>query len=378
MKIMNVSLSGLDRLFEGYRHAADENRRTAYGRNITAFLNHCLISFEISELTTIEMYYLKHFSSSIHILDKTFSNFINAEKEYDINQKISGLLMLHDELINDSDIDDSVNSITNILPIGCTSYKVIANFKGPSIMSITGGFVEKIFTSEDGLDDIYIGNSLMVDRISRLFYESFYSFIANKYGEIDLVTEFMTTRKFYNYSENICDLAYLNTPYGEITFFETDQDKLAKQLKSIKEKQKNSPYWVEKLMYVTFICNTTFDVFMDMYLNTNYVVDHEDLKIILANDSVSLSDNIVDKYKARISNSMDYLLSYKKGLINSDSMDLNKLNFIFNGNKIKYSLQIPLSNIIEFTNQYNSTIDEIIHALNTIRSIYDTVKNLIG
>lgn len=382
MKILNVSLSGFDRLFEGYRIAANENRK-AYGDNLFDFLNHCMISFELSELTTIEMFYLKKFASSIHIIDTAYHNFTNAEKEFDLNQKISGLLSLHDEILHDDDIDKSESFIDNILPIGCKSYHIFVIFKGPSILSISGGFPDKMFMTNNQLDEVYIGDKLMENRIIEFFYESFYSFMAKKVTNIDLVTEFMVNKKLYQYSEDMCDLAYVHTPYGEINFFGNSEDNFSRQLSIIKEKEKHSPYVLKDQMFLTFVMNTTISTFMYLHLYTNFIVDNQDLKIIFSSNEVDASASIVEKYNARISNFMDYLISHRKGLSEKNELDLNKLNFIFNGDKICYSIQLSLSQIICFTSTFSSlekvlSVDEFNAIRNKMSSSADIINNLIG
>ena len=81
---------------------------------------------------------------------------------------------------------------------------------------------------------------------------------------------------------------------------------------------------------------------MKLFLNTNYVVDHQNLKLVFVDESIDISEKILNKYEARLSNYADYLISYKKGLNEDTNINLNKFNFIFNGSKIVYSLQIPI------------------------------------
>ena len=99
MVIKQINLSGFERLYDGYKRAETEKRK-AYGSNIFSFLEHCMIGIELDELTTIEIYYLKKFASSVKILSHDYQNFTNKEKEFDMNQKVDCLLDLHNFLVH--------------------------------------------------------------------------------------------------------------------------------------------------------------------------------------------------------------------------------------------------------------------------------------
>ena len=150
-----------------------------------------------------------------------------------------------------------------------------------------------------------------------------------------------------NYADNICNIAYVNSPHGELVFFGNSQDVLNRQIDSIRKSQETSPYILRDNTMITYVMNTTFSTFMKLFLNTNYVVDHQNLKLVFVDESIDISEKILNKYEARLSNYADYLISYKKGLNEDTNINLNKFNFIFNGSKIVYSLQIPISDIID-------------------------------
>lgn len=380
MIIKRINLSGFKRLYDGYKRAESE-RRNSYGRNLIAFLEHCMVGIELDSLTTIEVFYLKKFASSVAVISHNYQNFTNKEKEFDMNQKINGLMSLHDEIINDEDINTSESMVDNILPIGCMSYHVFAIFKGSSITSITGGFVQDIFKENGVLFEEYPEEQYMRDKVAGAFYNNFYSFIARTSTDLDVVTEYMTNTKFYQYAEDDVNLAHVNTPMGQLVFFGNNPSNLNMQISHIKEAEKSSPYFVKDAVYLTFVLNTTFSTFMKLYMNSNFIIDNEDLKIVFASDDIDLSEPIIDKYQARISNSIDYLISNRKGLNSSDKNNsgpnLNMLNYIFNGSKIKYSIQLTVSQIEELDKLLNG-VDEMEDIKSKIISLSDTVIKLIG
>lgn len=375
MRIKKVRISGFQRLHEGYASSRKENR-ASYGNNLFDYLNHCMIAIELDNLTAIETLYLKKITSSLNILDEEYGNFI-SEKEVDIHQKVNGLLEIHDELVNDTDIDEKDTYIDNILPIGCKMFHVIAVFKGAKITTITGALIEDLF--KDGKDflDIYPGNMIIENKVAEKFYNSFYTFMSEQVTSLDIVTEFMTTKKFYNYADNICSLSYVNTPFGELTFFGNTQDRMNSEIMNIRGSMKTSPYVLGDSILFNFTMKTSFSTFMMFYLSTNYVADHENFKLVFLKENIVLGKPILDKYNARISNCIDYLASFKKGLNDDPSINLNKFNFIFNGTEIIYNLQIPYSRITNFIDLLDTSFDEEKALSKSIMNVVNTVCNIL-
>ena len=375
MIIKQVNTSGLKSLYEGYRKSADEKRK-AYGTDLVSFLEHCMIGFELDSLTTIEVYYLKKFASELYIIGSEYNNFTNKDKTPDMYQKVNGLLEVHDEIINDEDIDKTPSYPDNMLPIGCKSYHVYVVFKGASISSISGGFIDDIFKDNGVLPVDYPDSFELNMKIVNMFFNNFYSYIIKKTSDLDLVTSFMTNTKFYQYADDDVNLAHVNTPLGELTFFGASSDKLNQQISFIKNNQIESPYFVKDVIYLTFVLNTTFSTFMKLYLNTNFIIDNEDFKIILVSDQVNVSAEIIDKYQARISNFMDYIVANRNSM-ESSANDINRFNFIFNGSKIKYSIQLTISQI-EKLDTILKDIDEMEEIKSKIQTFSNTIENLIG
>ena len=124
MVIKQINLSGFERLYDGYKRSENEKRK-AYGSNIFSFLEHCMIGIELDMLTTIELYYLKKFASSVKVLGSEYRNFTSKDKEFDMNQKIDCLMSLHDEMVNDDDINTTESEVDNILPINLLFYIIL-------------------------------------------------------------------------------------------------------------------------------------------------------------------------------------------------------------------------------------------------------------
>ena len=378
MIINQINLSGFDNLYNGYKMAASEHR-AAYTTKLFGYLEHCMVGMILDEITTLELYYLKSFASKIFVIGDYYRNFVSKDEFPVLHDAIQSAINTRQEILNDDDIDKSTSFIDNVLPIGTKSYKVIAVFKGPTITSITGGLPKVLFDGDNGqILPSYPEPYDLENRVAQLFFKNFYEYIANKSRDIDTITEGMTDMKFYQYADKTVNLAHINTPFGEIRFFKATADSFNKQVQSIKEKEKSLPYFLSDAIYLTFVMNTTFSTFMKLYLDNDFIVDSQDLKIVMESSKSLMSDSIVSKYRNRISSIMSTI---KNEAANLQGKNLNYLNYIFNGTLIRYSIQLSASDIIKLTSADDhsafSTIDELVAIKTDISNIYNSVISVL-
>lgn len=397
MIIKKVRACGFEYLFNGYKEAAKIGK-SGFGSGMSNYIQHVMLSIELEELTTMELFYLKRMCSSVKILGKDYQNFVSKEKQPDVEQKVASILTIRDEMVKDDDINTNICDIDNILPVGCESYHVMAFFKGDSIMSVTGGVVSEIFSEPIELKttdpktgkeeithtyktwDTYKGDEAMENVLAQAFCNRLYKYMAGRMKDIDLVTEFMTNKEFYNYADAACNIAHVNTPFGQLNFLGTDPEKLALQIDRIKASQESSPYDFDDETNITFILTTSFHLFMQIYMageNDMWrVIDHENLKLVYLREDISLNDDIITKYSARINAAVNYINSFKKE-INEGDFDLGKFNFIMNGTQIRYSVQMSLSNIKKFLDTPFDN-EETVALKKDIASYEQIVRSVIG
>lgn len=377
MIIKKINLCGLDKVFEGYRDSANSGR-TGFTTQLFKFLNHAMISIVLDNVTGIELYFLKAYASEIYIIDQKYSA-IN-DKTDNIDVLSQDLVTLVDEISNDSDIHDSFDDIAHIILIGSQQSRVIAVFRGTAICSITGTFTDPLFKHGNQYDDVY-DYHVVAERVALLFHKSFYEYAYNKISEFDLTTEFMLNKKYYQYADDICTLADVTTPHGEISFFGNDSSGLQSQIDSIKASMKIMPFIFDRTSYLTFVIKSTFKTFLDLYTHTRYVNDHENLKVVFKKPEAYTGPETWRKYKTRINETCEKITSI---IEKKDSMvSMKELNLIFMGSPITYTIQIPVSDIPELdlsifypTTQAGSELTAI---TNKIKSVYnDAVKPLIS
>lgn len=397
MIIKKVRACGFEYLFNGYKEAAKIGK-SGFGSGLSNYIQHVMLTIELEDLTTMELFYLKRMCGDVKILGKTYQNFVSKEKQADVYQKVESILAIRDEMVKDSDIDTKVCDIDNILPVGCESYHVISFFKGDAIMAITGGVISEIFSEPIELKtvdpntkkeeithtyktwDSYKGDEAMEEVLAKAFYQKLYKYMAGRMKDIDVVTEFMINKQFYSFADAACNIAHVNTPFGQLNFLGTDPEKLTLQIDRIKASQESTPYDFEDETNITFMLTTSFHLFMQIYMSGENsmwkVIDHENLKLVYLKEDISLNDAIIEKYSGRINAAINYINSFKKE-INQGDFDLGKFNFIMNGTQIRYSIQMSLANIKEFLNS-PFTDEEITILKKDIGSYEQIVRSVIG
>ena len=377
MIINNITTCGFQRVHQGYFEASVAGY-PGFGPKILDFLAHCMVSITVSDVTSIEMMYLKEFSSEIHVIESHTDNFIK-----DISDTVGNLLKLSDIISSDDDIKHN-HSELNILPIGCLNYSAVIVFKGAAVSAITGLMLSELFRSETGkIMSEYPGDDHMANIIADLFPNKFYEYMRSKVSIIDLTTEYMVNKKFYQYTEEPIELAYINTINGEIVFFGADKKQLDSQIKYQKKSAEKTPCVCEKSIVMDFVLNTSFKTFLDILFNTKSIIDYETLNIVMNKEQISIEEDITAKYGQRILELANVISEYKNDLIKSSNesnqLNFNVFNYIFAGTKIKYSVQIPLSDVtsfIESISDKSGESDEIINIKNSLEKYSAIVRSL--
>lgn len=338
---------GFERLHNIYAQLFVENKGE-FSRPHNDLFNHCMISISLTGLTSMELFYLRSFCTDIKVTASTVENFIDSKAEPDAYQKISDLLTYNDAIMNDSDITDNTVMANYILPVGCTKYDAIAVFKGINVMSITPLVTSSIFNDKENKFSVkYIGDNIIADRIAPIFLNNFYSHLSDKVVASDSVHEFAMNKKFYQYVDSAYELAYVNTPFGEITFFGNNPANMNSQISNIKSNVKSFPYDISNSIYLTFVVTTSFGEFLKFMRSDDYkfITDYQNLNFPFTSESIKVSQDLIEKYGTRLNEAFSYLSAYKSALLNNPKVNLNKFNFIYYGTPISYLITASIEDI---------------------------------
>lgn len=355
MVIHSLKVSGFRYLYDVIKSSKNETRVTPMF--IADFLNHCMITVDVSDLTSLEVFVMKMWVSNMRIVHSYYRNFLNEKtfqdkKEFErINTTVEDLLSLHDTILNDEDLNpqERLEDVDKILPIGCRKYRVIVTFERNNILNLLGNvYIENLFKDQETKkfythfpDYVTLENSL-----ANIFYMSFYKFLNSTVSnQNDLALNQLLEKKLYPYAEDECTLSSYNSINGELTFFNTSVDEMNHQLYCRKSSLEKTPFVLQDLDFCIFIMNTSFQEFFSVFteLNTGVVLDYQPFKLKFLDNEIFLHDSTRKKYQYRISDSFDKICEFKANIAQKQFTDLNLLNFIFFGNNMKFSYKLRVN-----------------------------------
>lgn len=352
MIISEVNQCGLKLLYNGLTQT-HRGQKVGYGQNITQFLSHMSISLKLSDINDIELYALKKMTPDVKYMSSSTKNFLSAENNGNEYSAISGLISLTNEIEKDTDIKEGFNKY-NILPVGCRTHNVIATFKGVNISSITGSIFQKFFVNKEGNFYTEYPEDNINNMIIENFYVNFYNYLAECLDSIDIVTDFMLHNNYYSYIDNErVILSHINSPLGSIEFLGNTSEGLLKQFvslnKYIKAESKLKNPSINDIE-VFFELSTTFSTFIEIMSYSNYVTDVQDIKMLLGETYVETQDDIQEKYSRRIVDFMNTLFAHREELLTDKTQKIQRYSLIFGGQKIKYTIKIPLKTLRNIEN----------------------------
>lgn len=348
MVINDITVCGFDKIHQGLL-TASENGYPEFCNKLDQFISHSMISIFVEDVTSLEMLYLRKFSSSVKVLNTSYGNFLKQDKEHiKVFDDINHILKLHDIIVKDPDINHKESNPDGMLPIGCIKYAAMVVFKGVAITSILGVRMSRLFSNDHGkMTPTYPGNSFVENFVVDNFPGEFYKFMLNDLRTVDVTSDYMINLKYYQYADTTVQLGNVNTYSGELNFFGATPDSIAKQTKELRSRYAKHPNVDKENIILDFVFNTSFATFMKMYLNSNFIISHESLEIVAGSENLSMSEDITAKYGQRIIENINDIIDYKNNLVlfnkQRNQFDFNVMNFIINGVKIKYCVQIPLS-----------------------------------
>ena len=389
MEFKKVRVCGFNKLYDGVMQYANNPVMKGFGDQLNEFLAHISISYELDDLSSMEVYYLNKISSSLMIKNDFFDSFSSREDLVKAERSLidSVLIMSKDEDVNEF-------NYKNILPLGSHRYNVIATFQGTAIAFLTTYEFDTIFREDvkdnDGnsvrgpLYETYPGDEVIEDKMAYAFYEKFFEYISNKMTSLDLVTEFMMENKFYKYADKLVNLSSVSCPFGLIDFFGNSKENMKNQMTRVQSGYRTCDIKEDILKHtqLQFVCKTSFEVFMTFVLHyKKYVLNHENFKIIFSKSDFLFDQEILEKYKSHILPQFEKINNYRNSLKEITTIDLNKFNYLFGVDMIRFSISIPLMEISKFAEEFENfgisckTISaDVLKVSNMVfKSIFDSI-----
>ena len=367
MEFKKVRACGFDKLYDGVMQYANNPNMKGFGDQLNEFLSHISVSYEIHDLSGMNVYYLNKICSSLIVEEVNYSSFSIKDELVDSERHL-----IKTAICAQMDEDTSKFNHENILPLGCVRYNVIATFKGAAIAFVTTYELDSIFRKQVNENDArgslyesYPGNEIIEDKLAYMFYEKFFEYISNKMTSLDLVTEFMLENKFYKYADKMVNLAMVVTPFGSLDFFGADKALMKNQMNRLQSGYRTCDC-KDKILsetYLQFVCKSSLGTFMKFALYyKKYLLDHENFKIVFSKSNYLFDSEILEKYHSRVEPYLQTINDYRNELKESTSINLNKFDYLLGADIIRYSISIPLlevDNFVEESKKFGISFESI-------------------
>ena len=368
MEVSNVLINGFDKLVDAINQYKGRGSVTQSDGTIK-YLDRINVTMTISALTTLELFFLKKITNDFYVT----STIINSKVHPDIkNTNHLNLLKRYNTIVEDDEFDDNIKNLAkNIIPIGSKKYSVIARFSGNSLLLITGVMIDSFILND--MNGYLETKEDCEKRIGLIFKDKFIDYINKETNSINPLFEFMKSEYDYDYSKGLCTLATVETLNGCLNFINNDSESLKNEIDTIKA----SKIAIDKNDYniYTFIIDSSFATFLDIYLcSNNIIINYEDFNIVYDNTSFRIEDEILKKYYTRISDLTNDHSTIKKEIKNKSlPKDFSLFNYISYGTPIKYTIKIKeneldnLFNKLDINYESNSLKENISNFIKIVK-----------
>ena len=298
----------------------------------------------------------------------------------------------------------------HLLPISFVTHDVIVEFSGNSVINLLG--LQPIQTLKVNNDFTLPSEKILEEILFEVLYKKFYLQMEKKLSSVDLLTDVSLQNQYYKFLHsksyklpNLPDdfevyrsydsgLACVNTPVGSLNFLESNKVKFTNSLSIIKSNliKNNIKNDSDSIEYL-FMIESDFSTFMKLFIETNFIINYEDLKVILFNGNRILNENAhllevnlieminthIDSLRKIYNSDLKYNEEHKKEiqLGNTPRNRVNKLelyNWICGCTQIRYMIKFNLKELEEFIDKLNK-VDYIDFSLMNLNNIIFNIKN---
>lgn len=359
MKINAVYINNIEKLYNAIAMGkTSPTLKKEIGRNITQLYNHISISFDLSGVNILESMFLKQICGD-HLIPYYTTGETEAidDKLYpEMRNACNKLMNLVDIIESDSDIE--IPPGMEMFPAICIQKRLMVEFTGPNCGFLLGSqpdiFFKNVFhfqSNDDFILPMPDKKKDLEEKLSELFYNSFYKAIYDKFTYMDLLVDGTIKSEYYDYiGEEETLLSHVITPYGDVHFIGDASERIELDLEECKKIFTDVPlnFHDESFKQTTLFyeVKTSLYVFLEMFLAlpSSFFSDHLDFKIILSEFSDFVIPRI-EKYGIRIEKHFSRIIEEKQKIIENSEQKLEKYFFMLLNTKIVFTLKLSLDNI---------------------------------
>jgi len=388
MKIDSLSLLNIDVLYDILSEIDNNDTNVLdgvrlLGSNAYNIYSHCAVTFQVSEISIIDYFYLKKMSNEI-------SNFIrdiefNSEyflSNYNVINK-STIEFLDKKMASDV---DAMFFISNILPAGFNLGKCSITFSGNGLYVFFDSGAKKFFFDADNNCisdkklrlDYKISEENLTNQFCSTFINQFYKYMLNDYEKMDLVSLKYEDRYFNNHASTKPILISLRAPICSINFLQDESADISKKVNRLTNYINNdtSKSYLDDIS-VEFLCNTTFGTFLELFnmLDSALFINIEPIQRVRAKPfSVASYGWIDDNIKWINSINKDIFLDIR----NIDKTGILNIEMVHMSSPIKFTLKMSLSDVNMTSNlKYDTTKSfTILRAKEFMGKLYDITRSI--
>lgn len=348
----SIKLYNFDKLLIVYSELKKANNSIHLGSRTDEVLNELSVGIKLKEINFIEFLILKQLSKNIRITSISCTEECSPHKSAD--EIFSLLFKLHHDIGNNINL----NTDTSVLPINFLSIDVEFILKGSSILFLTNGTLEDLFTN--GLNEDSIK-----EKILKVFPNSFYNYMLHSLRKNDFASEVIKNNLLYDYLDtkkhNSVTPIRVISSNDIIQLSGGNNKEVLRALNHMKTTNTMKDSSIEIAIY------SNFWVFAKFILYSNYVVDYIPLRNVLGSDKFGFDGDLLKNYQVRITNIIKKFINERHKIMENPDMELIKYFWILCSDKIKYKLSIPLIEVDQLKNKLiaddkntKNIIDEIL------------------
>ena len=414
MKFKKVTHCNLDKLALAYKNIVNSKDISVkyFGEKDLFYFKTLKISYMIEGVSDLDLIIFDKLGALVTICSNNI-NLPNFEPS-----------VLADNEITGTKIWNLYQSIDNrdkeyLLPINFRLHDVIIEFTGSSVINLLG--LNPIQTLKVDKDFNLPSQKILEEVLFELLYKRFYLSMDNNLSSVDLLTDVTLQNQYYKFvdskNKNIKDpfnnfnidrsydiaLASVNTPVGSLNFLDSNKTSFSNNLNIIKSNL--TKYNIDKesdsIEYL-FVLESDFDTFMKLFIDTSFIINYEDLKVILFNGNRILSkdpslleinlieivNNHVNLLKDIYNDDIKYNDEHKKE-IQLGSLPKNRVNklelysWICGCTQIRYMIKVNYNNLENYFERLNKINYNDYSLINLSSIVFDirkqiyTVKNIL-
>lgn len=413
MRVDYITVDNIEILEQGYNEGIlnpEDKIVRSFTMHYDRLLSHIKVTYKISDLTMLEVFFLNRYSNGSVIDIETYFNDqgVNEVKNLVLQKIMRSLFILNNSIDSDTDVIPHPGFM--LYPGKYIQKTVVCSFTGNQLTMILGdinrgsdSFFQRVKKRQETFPD-HTKLELIKDELISSFYSSFYRAMITDITSMDLLSDAVLSENYLDkaYSDKPTDpvvLSHVNTMYGNARFLGVSKDLLSLDLDNInknKAKYRNTLTDSEEDLTelnretseIFFVCNATLYSFIEMSLRLplKNISEFTDIKFIYNEDNYIIPENM-GKYTNRLISLYEKVKTerntYQDNINkeeNNGTIDIDKYNYIFLNSRILFTLKFnfnEISSIIpeweeEIKNGYYGDLDTYIP--NEILTILSNIK----